>query len=747
LYSTPADEASDTVTLATLSKLPRWVAWQTERRDEKGKPTKVPYSPLGAKAHADKPATWSTRDAAEIRAEALPRPFGAGGIGLELGDHGGIAIAGIDLDTCRAETGDLAPWALEVMRRFPTYAEVSPSGSGVKLFFLYDPADALPLRQAMGTETGRKWARKGGDHPPGIEFYISGRFFAVTGERHPDAPEGLRRMALPDLLWLIHDGGPSMAAENPGTAQKPGKIRQALGQTKAGDGSRSATAFKIACEVKREGGDFSTFLSALDATPDTAAWKVEKGQASGGRELRRAWDRAGNPEAANDDELLTESSVADRFAAQAANRLRYCHDAGTWYEWTGTHWKTDKKHAAFTYARRLTSDLARTADAKVQAISGKASFCGGVEKFAQRDERLAVTVEDWDQDPFLLATPGGTVDLRTGTMRIAQPGDMMTRIAAVAPSRQAPPDLWLRFLDETTGKDDELIGFLQRWCGYCLTGDTREHALVFGHGGGGNGKSVFLDTVSGIMGDYAAVAAMDTFTASQGDKHPTDLAALRGARMVVASETEEGRAWAESRIKALTGGDKISARFMRQDFFTYQPQFKLTIIGNHKPVLKNLDEAMRRRMNLVPFTRKPVAKDLELKEKLKAEWPAILAWMIEGCLLWQQDGLTRPPVVVEATAEYFAEQDYFARWLAECCILDAALSTKPAALLGSFHQWCQANGEEVADNKRLRGMIERTPGLRYINPKGIQWVRGIGLRSTRADEKVGGWEGGGGLNP
>ncbi|MFC7552649.1 phage/plasmid primase, P4 family [Pseudoroseomonas wenyumeiae] len=474
---------------------------------------------------------------------------------------------------------------------------------------------------------------------------------------------------------------------------------------------------------------------------------MEKGQASGGRELRRTWDRAGNPDAANDDELLTESSVADRFAAQAANRLRYCHDAGTWYEWTGTHWKTDKKHAAFTYARRLTSDLARTADAKVQAISGKASFCGGVEKFAQRDERLAVTVEDWDQDPFLLATPGGTVDLRTGTMRAPQPRDMMTRIAAVAPSRQAPPDLWLRFLDETTGKDDALIGFLQRWCGYCLTGDTREHALVFGHGGGGNGKSVFLDTVSGIMGDYAAVAAMDTFTASQGDKHPTDLAALRGARMVVASETEEGRAWAESRIKALTGGDKISARFMRQDFFTYQPQFKLTIIGNHKPVLKNLDEAMRRRMNLVPFTRKPVTKDLELKEKLKAEWPAILAWMIEGCLLWQRDGLTRPPAVEEATAEYFAEQDYFARWLAECCILDATLSAKPATLLGNFHQWCQANGEEAADNRRMRGMIERTPGLRYVTTKGIQWVRGVGLQATNSAQRGGGVEGGGGSNP
>ncbi|MDJ0391489.1 phage/plasmid primase, P4 family [Roseomonas sp. E05] len=734
------------IALADLAALPRWVAWQTEGRGPEGKPTKVPYSPLGAKARADSPATWGTRDAAEIRAEVLPRPFGAGGVGIELGDHAGLAIGGIDLDTCRdAESGVLAPWAAEVVERFGSYTEVSPSGTGVKIFFVFEGTDLPALRSAMGSEHGRQFKRKGaGDHPPAIELYLGNRYFAVTGQHLANSPAEMRPVEADTIGWLLSEAGPSFAAGGVAPSQ-PGRLERAL-RLATNDGSRSGAAFKIAAEVKRTGGTYDNFRQELDADPTTAAWKAEKGMANGERELRRAWERAGQTPA-NDDDLLTESAVADQFATWAEHRLRYCHDSGLWYEWTGTHWKADRKHAAFTYARRLTGDLSRTAEAKIQAITGKAAFCGGVEKFAQRDERLAVTAEDWDPDAYLLATPGGTVDLRTGKMRAAQPGDMMTRLTAVAPSRRAPPDLWLRFLDETTGKDDELIGFLQQWCGYCLTGDTREHALVFGHGGGGNGKSVFLDTVSGIMGDYAAVAAMDTFTASQGDKHPTDLAALRGARMVVASETEEGRAWAESRIKALTGGDKISARFMRQDFFTYQPQFKLTIIGNHKPVLKNLDEAMRRRMNLVPFTRKPATKDLELKEKLKAEWPAILAWMIDGCLAWQADGLTRPPVVIEATAEYFAEQDYFARWLAECCILDATLSTKPAALLASFHQWCQANGEEVADNKRLRGMIERTPGLRYITPKGIQWVRGIGLRSTRGDEKVGGWEGGGGSNP
>ena len=206
-------------------------------------------------------------------------------------------------------------------------------------------------------------------------------------------------------------------------------------------------------------------------------------------------------------------------------------------------------------------------------------------------------------------------------LRQADHADGITKLTAVAPAPTADCPRWLAFLDETTGGDADLIRFLQQWCGYCLTGETREHALVFVHGGGGNGKSVFLNTITRIMHDYATTAAMDTFTASKFDKHPTDLAMLRGARLVTASETEEGRAWAEARVKQMTGGDPITARFMRQDFFTFFPNFKLFIIGNHKPVLQNVDDAAKRRFNIVPFTRKPEKPDRELETKLAGEWP------------------------------------------------------------------------------------------------------------------------------
>lgn len=264
-----------------------------------------------------------------------------------------------------------------------------------------------------------------------------------------------------------------------------------------------------------------------------------------------------------------------------------------------------------------------------------------------------------------------------------------------------------------------MVEFLRRWCGYCLTGETREHALIFLYGPGGNGKSVFLNTISRIMGDYATTSAMETFTSSRFDKHPTDLALLRGARLVSASETEEGRAWAESRIKQMTGGDPISARYIRQDFFTYLPQFKLTIVGNHAPALANVDDAARRRFKIVPFVVKPEVPDRDLETKLKAEWPAILQWMIEGCLSWQENGLEPPESVKAATAEYFGSQDLTALWLEECTTLEVdneMMFETSANLFKSWSDFAKANGEDPGSLKSMATRLRRH-GLRSASKK------------------------------
>jgi putative DNA primase/helicase len=281
----------------------------------------------------------------------------------------------------------------------------------------------------------------------------------------------------------------------------------------------------------------------------------------------------------------------------------------------------------------------------------------------------------------------------------AQPQDMMTKCAAVAPSPSSDCPRWQAFLNEATGADPLLQRYLQKIAGYVLTGVTIEQALFFVYGPGGNGKSVFLGTLSNILGDYAAVAPMDTFTASKSDRHLTEIAMLRGARLVSVSETEEGRAWAEARIKQLTGGDRVTARFMRQDNFTYTPAFKLLIVGNHKPVLKNVDDAARRRFNIIPFTCVPRAPDKDLDQKLRSEWPQIMRWAIEGCLLWQKEGLRQPDVVADATRGYFDDQDILGQWIEQDCVTGEGKWDPVAKLFASWQEFAARGGEEPGSKR------------------------------------------------
>jgi putative DNA primase/helicase len=429
------------------------------------------------------------------------------------------------------------------------------------------------------------------------------------------------------------------------------------------------------------------------------------------------------------DDLVTEDSVALAFARRHAGELRFCHHTGTWFRWTGAIWQKDETQIGLCLARDLARASGAPHDHKVQRTTGRSTFASGVERLAQADRALAVTSDVWDRDPWLLGTPGGTADLRTGRLRAALPDDLITRATAITPAAGVDCPSWLAFLDQATDSDADLIGFLKRWFGYCLTGLTREHALLFIYGPGGNGKGVLLNTIAGVMGSYATVAAMETFTASKGDRHPTDLAMLRGARLVISTETEEGRPWAEARIKALTGGDPVTARFMRRDFFTFTPAFKLNVSGNHKPALRNVDDAARRRFNVVPFVQKPPKPDPQLPERLGAEWPAILRWMIEGCLEWQAIGLQRPRAVIDATAEYFAEQDLVAQWVDECCDHDVGIGDTNANLYASWRSYAARRGEEARTAKWFGTTLER---LGFERAKDCEHFRGRGFRGIRA---------------
>ena len=307
-----------------------------------------------------------------------------------------------------------------------------------------------------------------------------------------------------------------------------------------------------------------------------------------------------------------------------------------------------------------------------------------------------------------------TIDLRTG--------------APAANDRGCP--LWLTFLDRVTARDKELQSYLQRVAGYCLTGSTKEHVLFFFYGTGANGKSVFLNTIRAIWNDYAVVAPMETFVESHTDRHPTELAYLEGVRLVIAQETEQGRRWAESRIKMLTGGERITARFMRQDFFEFDPKFKLLIAGNHKPALSSVDEAIRRRLHLVPFTVTipPEERDKDLFDKLKPEWGGILQWAVHGCLEWQQIGLAPPKTVVDATEAYLYDEDALARWIDECCIVGKLQWGAGAVLWKNWCNWCEANKEPTGSQK---GFSQNLASRGYLLDKsqGVRGFKGIALRA------------------
>lgn len=424
----------------------------------------------------------------------------------------------------------------------------------------------------------------------------------------------------------------------------------------------------------------------------------------------------------------SEDWLAVHFTRRYQRDWRYVALWGKWLVWDGQRWRTEETLAASDLMRQVCRHAALRADNnKVAAKLAASSTIAGVERLARSDRRHAATAEEWDADNWLLNTPGGVVDLRTGRMRSHDRQDRMTKIASATPRGTCPR--WQAFIDQVTQGDPDYAAYLQRFAGYCLTGSTQEHALFFLYGTGANGKSVFVNTLYVLLGDYAANAPMDTFMETRGDRHPTDLAGLRGARFVGATETEQGRRWNESKIKEITGGDRVSARFMRQDFFTYVPNYKLVIAGNHKPALRNIDEAMRRRLHLLPFTLTipPQSRDKQLPEKLLAERDGILAWAVRGCLAWQQQGLQPPPCVQEATDEYFEAEDALGQWIEERCLLSRNQRTGVSDLYADWREWAERAGEFVGSIKRFSDALETRRFEKTRTSAARQFI-GIALR-------------------
>lgn len=438
---------------------------------------------------------------------------------------------------------------------------------------------------------------------------------------------------------------------------------------------------------------------------------------------------------------FADDALGLRFSHTFAPSLRFVAAWNRWMLWDGMVWKKDDTLRVYDLVRRSCRAISGEArDPKLRSALSSGKTIAAVEKLVRSDRRHAASVDQWDADPWLLNTPTGIVDLQSGETIPHDPERHMTKSTAIAPGGDCP--LWRAFLDKVTGNDRQLADYLKRVFGYCLTGLVQEHAMFFAYGTGRNGKGVLLNTVSRIMGDYAMTASPDTFTEAGSGKHLTVLARLQGARLVVSQETEEGIPWAEARIKSVTGGDPITANHMRQDPFTYDPQFKLFIAGNHKPGLRSVDEAIRARFNLIPFliTIPLEERDPDLQEKLWEEAPGILAWMIEGCADWRAVRLRPPAAVSTATGEYFDSEDAISLWVEDCCKRGKDEWELAGKLFKSWSSWAVTAGEKPGTQKAFSRTMEKhgfSPGKR--TNQGIP-IKGLSLpvprpRTETADER------------
>jgi P4 family phage/plasmid primase-like protien len=432
-----------------------------------------------------------------------------------------------------------------------------------------------------------------------------------------------------------------------------------------------------------------------------------------------------------DDLDMSQDALASDLGARSwDHNARHVASWGKWLFWTGTRWQVDDRLDHLTRTRRFlrhraeeltcwaeSKAAARDAEkdgdgdklrrwAKDQARSIRSkNTVAAVESLARSNPASVASADAFDENRLLLGTPGGTVDLRTGELRQAERGDMLTKLTACAPAAPGSrPERWLTFLHEIFAGDADLVAFMQRVAGYALTGLTTEHKLLFLYGTGRNGKSVFLNTLTHIWADYARRAAAETFLNTQGDKHATGLAGLQGARLVAGSELPVGKTWDESVVKDLTGGDRMTARFMRGDFFDFDPQLTLVIAGNNQPSFRGVDEAIRARVVLVPFTVivSPERRDKSLPDKLKAEGPEILRWAIEGAQQWLNHGLDVPEKVAAASIEYMDDEDTLGQFLIDETATDPAGFVTTTDLHERFKFWCERQGLHVWTMHTLR---------------------------------------------
>ena len=492
---------------------------------------------------------------------------------------------------------------------------------------------------------------------------------------------------------------------------------------------RSGSLVKIGRELYDKGVTRPALVAALAERDEALGWRKYTGRRDAedryheivdelernGRNTRARRATGGDNWTPAPAFNLTDLGNAERFIADHGRNVRYCHKWGAWLVYDGQRWRVDDRGAVVRLAketvRKIYREAAEAEDedrrktlAKHAARSESADKIRAMLELAKSE--VPVSPDELDAGTMLLNVKNGTIDLRTGVRREHRREDLITKLAPVEYDPTAAAPTWAATLERSL-PSDALRAFFKKLCGYAFSGNVSEHILAVLYGTGANGKSTILNALLSAAGDYGMQAAPDLLVAKKGS-HPTEVADLFGMRLVASIEVEDGRRLAESLVKQLTGGDKVRARRMRQDFWQFDPTHKSFMVVNHKPEVRGTDLGIWRRIRLIPFTETIALADQDkrLSEKLVTELPGILRWAVEGCLEWQREGLQAPAEVRKATAGYRAEMDVIGAFLADECEIGEGYKVSFKAVYERYAAWCVEGGERPETGRKFNARLK-----------------------------------------
>ncbi len=667
----------------------------------------------------------ATTDAAKIKAWWEKTP--SANIGIPMGERSGLVA--LDVDTRHGGDGSLA-MLMDEFAILPETITATTGGGGKHYIFKY--TEELALKNVVGFRDGLDIRTQGGMIVAAPSIHHSGKQYAWDSGKSP-----FEMQAADMPAWLVEEirkVGTKLTVKKKAADPAPRK--------KISEGGRNNHLTSLAGALRRKGIGEDGIVATLraenrdrldppldDETVVAIAKSITRYQ----------------PEAESMEYKLTDVGNAERFVAMFKDQVKYCTIYKKWFIWNGKRWEQDDTGKIITYAIECVRNIMHDADLLPDGDKRKALIQHSLKSESSGRLRalldlasgmpdITIRSDELDQNLWLLNCQNGTIDLKTGKLLPFNPKDYITRICSTPYDANKDIPLWTSLLDKVSGGDEAVKRYMQKAFGYALTGDISEQAMFLLYGTGSNGKSTMLNIFAELLDGYAQSTSSDTFMQKKNESVNNDIARLKGARFVSAIEMEEGKRMAESLIKSMTGGDKLVTRFLYGEFFEYVPQFKVFLAVNHKPIIRDTTKSIWRRIKLMEFTNTftEQERDKNFPAKIMAtEMPGILAWAVEGCLLWQREGIPDPDKIYKATQEYRDEMDAFAHFFDECCVVNEAGRVSNKMLRAAYDEWCKENGEWALPQRPFsQKLLERGFQKKRAPGNGAYMWHGFALRGA-----------------